>query len=167
VDTILIVEDDGLVAGQMARTLRQAGHVLILAPNARSAPDEAVDRLGVILLDLGLPDLPVEELVERLQSQPDTARLPVLVVKGKRGAAAHLREEGRVADVLLKPLSGVKLREAGVGRWGQPRQRRHGPQHWCHGSCRHVTRSATPRWDRGRPPCARDSIQRRSRSGRG
>jgi DNA-binding response OmpR family regulator len=53
---ILIVEDDELVAGQMARTLRKAGHVPILAPDARSALDEAVDRPDVILLDLGLPD---------------------------------------------------------------------------------------------------------------
>lgn len=109
---ILIAEDDGLVAGQMARTLRKAGHVPILAPDARSALDEAVDRPDVILLDLGLPDPPVKELLERLQSQPDTAHIPVLVITGKREAAAHLREEGRVAVVPLKPVSGVKLREA-------------------------------------------------------
>lgn len=32
---ILIVEDDGLAAGHMARTLRQSGHTSILAPDAR------------------------------------------------------------------------------------------------------------------------------------
>ncbi|MFI5342553.1 MAG: PleD family two-component system response regulator [Candidatus Methylomirabilales bacterium] len=106
------MEDDGLVTGKMARTLRQAGHVPILAPDAQSALDEAADRPDVILFDLGLPDLPVKELLERLQSQPNTAHIPVLVITGEGEAAAYLREDGRVADVLLKPVSGVKLREA-------------------------------------------------------
>jgi len=109
---ILIVEDDGLMAGQMARTLRQAGHALILAADARSALQEAITCPDVILLDLGLPDLPGEELLERLEGQAETAHIPVLVVTGKKEAAAHLRAKGRVADVLLKPFSGVQLREA-------------------------------------------------------
>ena len=53
---ILIVEDDRLVAGQTTRSLRKAGRVPVLAPDARSAPDEAVDRPDVILLDLALLD---------------------------------------------------------------------------------------------------------------
>lgn len=110
---ILIVEDDGLVAGHLARILRQAGHTPILAPDARSALQEARDRPDAILLDLGLPDLPGEELLWRLQSTPETSRIPVLVITGKREAAAHLRgsAKGSVADILLKPVSGAQLRE--------------------------------------------------------
>jgi len=110
---ILIVEDDGLVAGQMARTLRQAGHTPILAHDAHSALKEARDRPDAILLDLGLPDLPGEELLRRLKSQPETAQIPVLVITGKKEAAAHLRKTGKasVDDILLKPVSGAQLRE--------------------------------------------------------
>jgi DNA-binding response OmpR family regulator len=111
---ILIVEDDGLVAGHMARTLRQAGHTPVLAADAHAALREAMERPDVVLLDLGLPDLPGEELLGRLKSQPETAHIPVLVITGKQEAAAHLRESrtGRVADILLKPVSGAQLREA-------------------------------------------------------
>ncbi len=109
---ILIVEDDGVLARHMVRTLRQAGHAPILAPDAHSALREAGDRPDVIMRDLGLPDLPGEELLGRLQSQPGTAHIPVLIITGKREDAAHLRKKGRVADVLLKPVSGVQLREA-------------------------------------------------------
>lgn len=110
---ILIVEDDGLVAGHFARTLRQAGHTPILAHDARSALREALDRPDAILLDLGLPDLPGDELLRRLKSTPETAQIPVLVITGKKEAAAHLREsaKGSVADILVKPVSGAKLRE--------------------------------------------------------
>ncbi len=123
---ILIVEDDGLVAGQMARTLRQDGHTPILAHDARTALQEVIGRPDAILLDLGLPDLPGEELLRRLKSQPETAQIPVLVVTGKKEAAAHLRgaAKGSVADILLKPVSGAQLREvvgaalAGQGQSG-------------------------------------------------
>lgn len=110
---ILIVEDDGLIAGHFARTLRQAGHTPILAHDAHCALQEARGRPDAILLDLGLPDLPGEELLRRLKSQPETAQIPVLVITGKKEAAAHLRgsAKGSVADILLKPVSGAKLRE--------------------------------------------------------
>jgi len=110
---ILIVEDDGLVAGQMARTLRKAGHTPIFAHDANTALQEAFGRPDVILLDLGLPDLPGEELLRRLKSRPETAQIPVLVITGKKEAAAHLRgaAKGSVADILIKPVSGAQLRE--------------------------------------------------------
>lgn len=110
---ILIVEDDGLVAGQMARTLRQAGHTPILAPDTRSAMQEALERPDIILLDLGLPDLPGEELLQFLKTQPDTAGIPVLVITGREEAAARLRGSAKdnVSDILLKPVSGAQLRQ--------------------------------------------------------
>jgi CheY-like chemotaxis protein len=109
---ILIVEEDGVLAQQMARTLRQAGHFPILASDARSALRGAEERPDVILLDLELPDLQGEDLLARLQSPPGTARIPVLAITWRREANAQLREKGGVADVLLKPVSGVQLREA-------------------------------------------------------
>jgi len=40
----------------------------------------------LILLDLGLPDLPGEEVLRRLRNQPRTADIPILVVTGKTEA---------------------------------------------------------------------------------
>jgi DNA-binding response OmpR family regulator len=111
---ILIVEDDGLVARHMARTLRQSGHTPILAPDGRSALQEATDCPDIVLLDLGLPDMQGEEVLRRLRSQPETAHIPVLVVTGRTEAAARLGTEGKgsVAEILLKPVSGAQLRQA-------------------------------------------------------
>jgi DNA-binding response OmpR family regulator len=124
---ILIVEDDGLVAGQMARTMRQAGHTPVLARDARSALEEALARPDAILLDLGLPDLPGEELLRLLKGRPETARIPVLVITGKEEAAARLRGLPRdsVDDILLKPISGAQLRE--VVDAALAKQRHRGP----------------------------------------
>jgi DNA-binding response OmpR family regulator len=109
---ILIVEEDGVLAQQMARTLHQTGHLPILASDAHSALREAEDRPDVILLDLELAEQPGEGLLARLQSQPDTVHIPVLAITWKKEDAAYLKEKGGVADVLLKPVSGVHLREA-------------------------------------------------------
>lgn len=109
---ILIVEEDGVLAQQMARTLRQTGHFPILVSDAQSALRGAEERPDVILLDLELPDLQGEDLLALLQSQPDAVSTPVLAITWKREAAARLREKWGVADVLFKPVSGVQLREA-------------------------------------------------------
>ncbi len=111
---ILIVEDDELVAGHVARTVRQAGHRPILASDARSALQEAEGGPDIILLDLGRPDLAGEELLQRLKGRRETAHIPVLVLTGNREAAPRLRGSGKggVADILLTPVSGAELLQA-------------------------------------------------------
>lgn len=108
---ILIVEEDAVLAQQMARTLRQIGHFPILAADAQSALRGAEERPDVILLDLELPDLQGEDLLARLQSQPHAVSTPLVAITWKREAAARLREKCGVADVLFKPVSGVQLRD--------------------------------------------------------
>lgn len=112
--TILIVEDDGLVARDMARILRGAGHSLILASDAGSALQEVGERPDLVLLDLGLPDAPGEDLLRYLKDRPETAGIPVLVVTGKTEAAAQLKATSHeiVSDILLKPVSGSQLCQA-------------------------------------------------------
>ncbi len=112
--TILIVEDDGLVARDMARMLRGAGHTPILAADGRSALQEAADRPDLVILDLGLPDVPGEDLIRHLKNRPETAGIPVVVVTGKTEAAAQLKTAAKeiVSDILLKPVSGPQLCQA-------------------------------------------------------
>lgn len=112
--TILLVANDGPVAGHMVRTLRQAGHTPIFASDARSALQEALGCPDIVLFDLGLPDLPMEKLLRHLTSQPETADIPVLVITESTEAAARLRgsQKGSLADILLTPVSGAQLREA-------------------------------------------------------
>ncbi len=112
--SVLIVEDDWLVARHLARTVRDVGHTPTIAPDARSALLEVADRPDLVLLDLGLPDLPGEELLPRLRGRPGTAQTPVLVITGKKEAGARLkasRNQG-VTGVLLKPVSAAQLRQA-------------------------------------------------------
>ncbi len=110
--SILIVEEDGVLARQMARTLRQAGHRPTLASAVDAALREVEEHPDVILLDLELPELPGADLLNRLHRRPETSRIPVLAITGRHEAAFRLREAGRVAVVLRKPVAGAHLREA-------------------------------------------------------
>ena len=119
---ILIVGEDGVLARQMARTLRQAGHRPTLVSAVDAALREVEAQPDVILLDLEVPELPEAAVLDRLHRRPETAHIPVLAITGRHEAALRLREAGRVAAVLPKPVSGVRLREA-VDRLVEP----HGP----------------------------------------
>jgi CheY-like chemotaxis protein len=71
---------------------------------ARAHPD-------VILLDLGLPDISGDEVLRRLKRDPDTARIPVVVVSGEPDAADRIPRGGAAGAVavLQKPVGGPDL----------------------------------------------------------
>ncbi len=56
----------------------------------------------------------LEELLRRLDCHPETAQIPVLVMTEGTEAAAHRQgwAQGRVVEILLKPVSGAELRQA-------------------------------------------------------
>ena len=110
--TILIVDDEESIAWVLAHLLRTDGHTPIIASNGETAVREARAHPDLILLDLGLPDIPGEEVLTRLKRQPETARIPVVVVSGQPDAAAIVAESGAhaVAAILRKPVSFPELR---------------------------------------------------------
>ena len=71
--TILIVDDEEAVAWVVAHLLRKAGHTPRVAANGRRRSARRATRPDLILLDLGLPDLPGAEVLPRLSA---SRRLP-------------------------------------------------------------------------------------------
>ena len=110
---ILIVEDDEAMARILEYSLRKAGHSPLVARDGRSALNKVRRHPGLILLDLGLPDIGGGEVLRHLQSQPDTAQIPVVIVSGQPDAAAIVAQSGgnSVAAVLQKPVFSADLCE--------------------------------------------------------
>ena len=110
--TILIVEDEESVALGMTYCLRKAGHRPIVAHTGEAALREVGAQPDLILLDLGLPDIPGTELLRRWKRQPETAQIPVVISSGQPDAAAVVAEGGAhaVAAILRKPVSLPELR---------------------------------------------------------
>ena len=81
---ILVIEDDP-VASRFARyVLETEGYQVVTAPNGldglRKVQKEKPD---LIILDIMLPGLDGFEICHRLRSEPETARIPILMLSAK------------------------------------------------------------------------------------
>jgi CheY-like chemotaxis protein/anti-sigma regulatory factor (Ser/Thr protein kinase) len=81
------------------------------------------ERPDLVLLDLHLPDMTGEELLDRLRAEPELAGIPVVVVSADATAGQRRRlEERGVAAYLTKPIEVGRLLDLVEGlRPGGPR----------------------------------------------
>src|SRR6478752_1607050 len=113
---ILLVDDEEVVRRSFARLLRQAGHLVVEAPDGVKAVEtyrQAYPRPNLVILDLDMPVLSGEETQDRLLDVDPHAR--ILFVSGHdeptresavhaRGALGFLRKPCKV-QVLLGAVS--------------------------------------------------------------
>jgi CheY-like chemotaxis protein len=80
---VLVIEDEPAFQALLARTLLQKGFQVLQAVTGRTGIEMAANyHPGVIILDLGLPDMDGHEIVERLRAQPQTRSVPILIQTG-------------------------------------------------------------------------------------
>ncbi|HWG85758.1 MAG TPA: response regulator [Deinococcales bacterium] len=109
---ILVVDDDRLNRLKLERGLEQEGHHVLLAESGPAAltvlGSESVD---VVLLDLVMPEMDGFEVLRRLQEDPKTRHIPVIVVTAldETDNAVRCIEMG-ADDYLTKPFNLVFLR---------------------------------------------------------
>jgi DNA-binding response OmpR family regulator len=108
---IIAIEDSPALQRLLAITLRGSGieieAFLLGAPGLQAAIENPPD---LIVLDLGLPDIPGWDVLERLRSEPSTADVPVLVATGESRSAVINRLAELNAVLLEKPYTGAVLR---------------------------------------------------------
>jgi len=113
---VLLVEDEALVAMVAVDALNELGFEVIEAASATVALQLAAinkDRIGVALVDLGLPDLPGEELVGELRSL--YPHMPIIVASGKGpGALDENLQTLKDVTILPKPYNFDDLQSAVV-----------------------------------------------------
>jgi CheY-like chemotaxis protein len=105
---VLIVEDDVELRDMMAQLLAIEGYNTATVANGREALDylHNGDRPHVILLDLMMPVMDGWEFRRRMQSDPEIADLPVIVLS----ALDHSRaKDVDAAAFLKKPLDFDRL----------------------------------------------------------
>ncbi len=79
--TILLIEDIADNATLVKKVLSAKGYEIIWAKNGEIALDlGAKHSIGLILLDLGLPDIDGQTLVSYLRDVPGLAKTPIIVV---------------------------------------------------------------------------------------
>ncbi len=101
--TVLVVDDDLLIANAIAITLRQEGYRVVVAATGRDAL-EAVrrDEPDCIILDLRLPDIGGVEVCRRLRQ---SSAAPVMFLTAVREESERVAALGAGAnDYLTKPI---------------------------------------------------------------
>ena len=108
---IIAIEDSPALQRLLALTMRGTeieveSHLL-----GRSGLDAALeDPPDLVILDLGLPDMPGWDVLERLRAEPATADLPILVATGETRSDVLDRISEMGAVMLEKPFTGAVLR---------------------------------------------------------
>lgn len=113
-DTVLVVDDDAATRLLTSRWLSRAGMKVVEAEDGQAALDvvrESPEHISVIVLDVMMPVMDGYEVLARLNSDPDTAGIPVVLL------TAHANDEEDVIrgiqhgayDHLAKPYRGPVL----------------------------------------------------------
>ncbi|MGB5168748.1 MAG: response regulator [Acidimicrobiia bacterium] len=108
---IIAIEDSPALQRLLAITMRDTGieieAFLLGAPGLEAAIEDPPD---LVVLDLGLPDMPGWEILERLRSEPSTVNVPVVVATGESRSVVINRLSELNAVMLEKPYTGAVIR---------------------------------------------------------
>ena len=112
--SILVVDDDPVVLGVVARILRRAGADVTTASDGRDALRRIADgrvQPGMLLTDIDMPGMRGIELAARVAAMRPGIR--ILMMTGDPESAAAAREHAPIVEaVLLKPITVEELLEA-------------------------------------------------------
>src|SRR5579885_2514518 len=110
--TLLVVEDDGALRDTIAYNLRREGYHVVTAADGVAALRLAQQQPpALVLLDLMLPRLDGWDVCRQLHAQPETARVPILMLtaRGEETDKVIGLELG-ADDYVTKPFSWKELR---------------------------------------------------------
>ena len=113
---VLVVEDEPLIRMLAADMLDMLGFGVVEAGDGAQAlkASREAGELHAMLIDLGLPDQPGEQVIRQILAE--RPGLPVIVATGAAAgaAAARLRDQGRVS-ILEKPYQYKDLEQMMAG----------------------------------------------------
>ena len=112
---ILIVDDSAVMRAMIARTLRLSGvpvGELHQAGNGVEALERIADHwIDLVLLDINMPVMDGEAVVERLRADPAHASLPIIVVSTERSETRVAALQSRGVEFVHKPFTPEQLRD--------------------------------------------------------
>ena len=108
---ILVVDDTPLNVKLLADLLRVKGFVVTTAASGQEALDRiAAERPDLVLLDVMMPEMSGYEVCARIRANPETARLPVVMVTSLDAVPERVKGiEAGADDFLSKPVNQPEL----------------------------------------------------------
>jgi PAS domain S-box-containing protein len=110
---VMVVDDNVDAAQMLAALLEVQGHAVCIEYDAKGALERARrERLEVLLLDIGLPDMDGYELARRLRSQPESAGATLVALTGYGQSQDRKEAEQAGFDhYLVKPADMEQVNE--------------------------------------------------------
>ena len=122
---ILIVEDNPDGREIIVLFVKSLGLEVFEATTGLEALDQTrAVHPDLILMDLGLPEMPGDEVMARLKDDPSTREIPVIVVTAlpKDGTSVERAIAAGAAEILYKPFTFKALGEAMRRYLSQPNE---------------------------------------------
>ena len=108
---IFVVEDDESIREIETIALKNSGHEVVGFENANSFFERIKDIIpDLLILDIMLPDSDGNEIVNKLRSNPETRKLPIIMVTAKTSELDLIRGlDNGADDYIKKPFSVMEL----------------------------------------------------------
>ena len=109
--SVLVVDDDPVIRSMLTASLQASGHRVTTADSGSRALDLVrAEGFDVVLLDVLMPGMNGDQVLERLKGDPRLRHIPVVMVTGLEdvGSAVRCIELG-ADDYLPKPIDPVLL----------------------------------------------------------
>jgi DNA-binding response OmpR family regulator len=104
--TILVIDDEPGIIEIIEANLEGDGFTVVSAPNGREGLERIKsDRPELVVLDVMMPEMDGWEVLRRVEQDPDTAGIPVIMLTAKAADEDYIHglEEGAV-EYLTKPF---------------------------------------------------------------
>jgi len=108
--TILVVDDEPLIAMALEAELEDAGYVVITAANGRQGLERLAEapRPDLVLTDMMMPVMGGAEMLAAMAAEPNLRAIPVIVLSALPEAAIRARADGAAA-ILRKPYTAEEI----------------------------------------------------------
>ena len=122
--TVLVVDDEALIAMALEAALQDAGYQVTTAANGRQGLERLAEaQVDIVLLDMMMPVMNGPAMLGAMAADPALSGIPVIILSSLPEATVRAQADG-VAAILRKPYTaGEVLRAIGqvLGEADQPR----------------------------------------------
>ena len=110
---VLVIDDDSMVRETIVRLLILEGYQVIEAAYGQAGYADAIsEKPNIILLDLNMPIKDGFQVLHKLKSNPETERIPVIVLTARIDAESERRcMAAGATDYIKKPWGPAELQE--------------------------------------------------------
>jgi CheY-like chemotaxis protein len=110
--TVLVVDDEPLIAMALEAALADAGYQVATAANGRQGLERlAEERVDVVLLDMMMPVMNGPAMLKAMAAKPELRDIPVIVLSSLPQAAIPAQTDGTAA-ILQKPYTANEVLKA-------------------------------------------------------